>query len=175
MRYRLLTALFYATLVITLGCLGCGGDDPADEADPVDGLEVSDGANLPSQTPGEAWMNYVRAVRSGDIDEVVSLYSKAAIADLEALAEEMSAVDPAGGWTAETFIAQAVESVSPQFNDEAISVVSEFVNDGEGTAELQWKGESTPEGEEGFIFFVAEDGKWKITTQPPGGDELVIQ
>jgi len=172
LRYRLLTAFFYATLIIAFGCLGCGGET-TEETETGDDTDLTT-TELPSQTPGEAWMNYVRAVRSGDIDEVVSLYSAVAIADLEALAEEMNATDPADGWSAEGFIAQAVESVSPQFNDEVISVVSEFVNDAEGTAELRWRSESTPEGEEGFIFFVSEGGKWKITTQPPGGG-VVIQ
>jgi len=166
LRYRLLTALLYATLIIAFGCLGCGGET-TEETENDDGIDITT-TELPSQTPGEAWMNYVRAVRSGDIDEVVSLYSAAAIADLEALAEEMNATDPAGGWSAKGFIAQAVEGVSAQFNDEVITVVSEFVSEDEGTAELRWSGESTPEGEEGFIFFVAEGGKWKISTQPPG-------
>lgn len=167
MRYRLLTALLYATLVIVLGCLGCGGETTEDPEN-GDGVDLTATTELPSQTPGEAWMSYVRAVRSGDLDEIVSLYSAEAIAELEALAEEMNATDPAGVWSAEAFIGQAVAGVSEQFNDEAITVVSEFVNEDEGTAELSWRGESTPEGEEGFIFFVAEGGQWKTSTQPPG-------
>ena len=167
MRYRLLTALLYATLIIVLGCLGCGGET-TEEAENGNGVDLAPTAELPSQTPGEAWMSYVRAVRSEDLDEIVSFYSREAIAELEALAEEMNATDPAGGWSAKAFIGQAVAGVSAQFNDETISVVSEFVKEDEGTAELRWSGESTPEGEEGFIFFVAEDGRWKISTQPPG-------
>jgi hypothetical protein len=158
-RTRLFAALGYLALVVLLGCAGGEGESV------TNGTQETVAA-LPDVSPGEVYMAYVRSVRRGEFDRLAGYYSSQALAELEGLAEEMNREVPELGLSAEKMIVDAARQAEPGFADE-VEIVSEVVDAERGTAEVSWRTADTPAGGEGFVFFVLEDGAWKIGLESP--------
>jgi hypothetical protein len=162
-RLRILAALGYAVLAVVLGCAG-GEEGPASDQTPEAAV------SLPEVAPGEVYMAYVRSVRRGEFDRLASYYSKDALAELGEFAREMNREAPGLGLTAEGMIVDAARQAEAGFADE-VEIVSEVVDAERGTAEVSWRTSDTPVGGEGFVFFVLEEGEWKIGLESPAPDE----
>ncbi|HDR06830.1 MAG TPA: hypothetical protein ENN88_04270 [Candidatus Coatesbacteria bacterium] len=162
-RARLLAALGYAALVILLGCAGGEEGPPASETPEA-------ASAMPKVSPGEAYMAYVRSVRRGEFDRLTSFYSKDALAELDSLAAEMNREAPELGLSAKKLIADAARQAEPSFTDR-VEIVSEVLDAERGTAEVSWRAADTPTGAEGFVFFVLENGEWKIGLESPAPAE----
>ncbi|HUT97783.1 MAG TPA: hypothetical protein VM054_01750 [bacterium] len=160
---RLFAALGYVALVVLLGCAG-GEGESADNA--AQNAVVA----LPDVSPGEVYMAYVRSVRRGEFDRLTSYYSKEALAELDQLAGEMNREAPELKLSAEKMIVDAARQAEPGFADE-VDILSEVVDAERGTAEVSWRTADTPAGGEGFVFFVLEDGAWKIGLESPAPPE----
>jgi len=163
-RSRLIAAGAYLALVVLLGCAGGEGESVAD------GPQNATVA-LPDVSPGEVYMAYVRSVRRGEFDRLVSYYSKEALAELDSLAVEMNREAPEMGLSAEKMIVDAARQAEPGFADE-VEIVSEVFDAERGTAEVSWRAADTPAGGEGFVFFVLEDGAWKIGLESPAPTDV---
>jgi hypothetical protein len=162
-RSKLIAAGAYLALVILLGCAGGEGESA------TDGTQTATVA-LPDVSPGEVYMAYVRSVRRGEFDRLTSYYSKEALAELDELAAEMNREAPELKLSAEKMIMDAARQAEPGFADE-VEIVSEVMDAERGTAEVSWRTAQTPAGGEGFVFFVLEDGAWKIGLESPAPPE----
>ncbi|OGD75351.1 MAG: hypothetical protein A2Y64_06555 [Candidatus Coatesbacteria bacterium RBG_13_66_14] len=158
-RSRIFAAGAYLALVVLLGCADGDGESV------TDGTQNATVA-LPDVSPGEVYMAYVRSVRRGEFDRLASYYSKEALAELDRLAVEMNREAPELKLSAEKMIVDAARQAETGFADE-VEIVSEVVDAERGTAEVSWRTAETPAGCEGFVFFVIEDGAWKIGLESP--------
>ncbi len=163
-RMRLLAALGYLVLIVVLGCAG------GEETDTAEEVEV--GVSLPDDSPGEVYMAYVRSVRRGEYDRLTSYYSKDALAELERFALEMNRDAPEPEFSAERMIVDAARQAEAGFADE-VEIVSEVIDAERGTAEVSWRTPDTPSGGEGFVFFILEEGEWRIGLESPAPAESV--
>lgn len=158
-RMRLLAALGYLAIIVVLGCAG-GEQEPAFEQTPDTVV------SLPKIAPGEVYMAYVRSVRRGEYDRLTSYYSKDALAELERFALEMNREVPELEFSAEGMIVDAARQAEAGFADE-VEIVSEVIDAERGTAEVSWRTPDTPTGGEGFVFFILEEGEWRIGLESP--------
>jgi len=105
-------------------------------------------------------------VRRGEFDRLTSYYSRQALAELDSLAADMNREAPELAMSAEKMVMDAARQAEPGFADE-VEIVSEVMDAERGTAEVSWRTAQTPAGGEGFVFFVLEDGAWKIGLESP--------
>ncbi len=157
-RMRIFAALGYLVLTVILGCAG------GEETNIVGEVEV--GVSLPDNSPGEVYMAYVRSVRRGEYDRLTAYYSESALGELERLAVEMNREVPELDLSAEKMIVDAAKQAEISFADN-VEIVSEVIDAERGTAEVSWRTPDTPTGGEGFVFFILEDGEWRIGLESP--------
>jgi|GEM_PF-2702363 len=162
-RSRIFAAGVYLALVVLLGCAGGEGESATEETQTAT-------VALPDVSPGEEYMAYVRSVRRGEFEHLTGYYSKEALAELDSLAAEMNREAPELKLSAEKMIVDAARQAEPGFADE-VEIVSEVLDAERGTAEVSWRTADTPAGGEGFVFFVLEDGAWKIGLESPAPPE----